>query len=55
MIATPDYKNSYIWQPDGLSGWTKKFDFFSVFHGLSSKNVKNTKPLFVALYHNDIF
>jgi hypothetical protein len=47
--------NSYVWLPDGVSGWTKKFDFFSVFHGPSSKNVKNTKPLFVALYHYNIF
>jgi hypothetical protein len=43
-----NFLNSYIWLPDGLSGWTKKNDFFSVFHGPSSKNVKNTKPLFVA-------
>jgi hypothetical protein len=50
-----NFLNSYIWLPDGLSGWTKEFDFFSVFHGPSSKNVKNTKPLFVALYHNNIF
>jgi hypothetical protein len=49
-----NFLNSYIWLPDGLSGLTKKMTFFLVVHGPSRKNVKNTKPLFVALYHNDI-